>query len=148
MVIKNRTNIYDLKPIIKNIKNNVVENFDTIKRRAAYKKAYHPGTDCFVFSREVGNKFDFGKVIIGRPCIGLAFIRSAMEMKGCTFQWINKKKKTIKKYKKTSKLKKFRCIPYPSWGIQTFHLGFGINWSKQEKDPWCLYNQEALNERF
>ena len=25
MMIKNRTNIYDLKPIIKNIKNNVVE---------------------------------------------------------------------------------------------------------------------------
>ena len=149
MIAINRRDIDPLihgKPITKN---NVVENFDTIKRRAAYKKAYHPGTDCFVFSREVGNKFDFGKIIIGRPSIGLAFIRSAMEMKGRTFQWINKEEtRDVKKYKKTGKLKKFSCIPYSSSGIQTFHLGFRIKWSKQEKDPWYLYNEEAFNERF
>lgn len=34
----------------------------------------HPGFDCFVFKRELANKIDLGKIILGAPWVGRVFV--------------------------------------------------------------------------
>lgn len=132
--------------------NTVIDDLPEIKKMCKPWHAYHPGTDCFAFTKEIAKDLIWGNVFVGRPPVGRMFLKNGYKFTKKGFHNINKKLRNFHR-----KVFKEHGVAFPGkhFAYQTFHLGTtqfkGARWrnnKKLKKDPWYVKNIKAYHDAW